>query len=544
LGATQATQNYVFVPSQSYIRDLAAQASDLVNSYSTIANTTGVGKFSDGTVSAPGIRYSDDLDTGFFRSASNEVTFVAGGVAQFKYNASGVSFVAGGALVGTTSTQTLTNKTLTNPVITGGTITGITDLAVADGGTGASNATNARTNLGVTASGADTTYAFRANNLSDLASASTSRTNLGLGTIATQNANSVTVTGGSVNGTTVGASTASTGSFTTLLASGTSTLAAVNSGALAVTGAVTSTTDATLSGVRVGKGAGAIASNTALGSGALNANTTGSQNTASGFQALRNNTTGINNTASGRDVLFSNTTGNNNTASGLNALLNNTTGNNNTASGLNALLNNTTGNANTANGLNALLNNTTGIQNTASGMNALNSNTTGSQNTANGEGALFSNTTGSGNTALSPLSSGGSYAPVFNPTTENNRFCMGSTAVTNAYIQVAWTVVSDARDKTNFAPVPHGLEFVKALQPTAYQFRTARGSEETNGGVRYGFKAQDVLALEGANPVIVDNEDAEKLRMIDSHMIPVLVKAIQELSAEVDNLKQQLGALK
>jgi len=53
-----------------------------------------------------------------------------------------------------------------------------------------------------------------------------------------------------------------------------------------------------------------------------------------------------------------------------------------------------------------------------------------------------------------------------------------------------------------------------------------------------------VLALEGANPVIVDNEDADKLRMIDSHMIPVLVKAIQELSAEVDSLKQQLGALK
>jgi len=111
---------------------------------------------------------------------------------------------------------------------------------------------------------------------------------------------------------------------------------------------------------------------------------------------------------------------------------------------------------------------------------------------------------------------------------------MGSTGVTNAYIQVAWTVVSDARDKTNFAPVPHGLEFVKALQPTAYQFRTTRDSEETNGGVRYGFKAQDVLALEGANPVIVDNEDADKLRMIDSHMIPVLVKALQELNAKFD----------
>lgn len=43
----------------------------------------------------------------------------------------------------------------------------------------------ARTNLGVTATGADTAYAYRANNLSDLANAGTSRTNLGLGSIAT-----------------------------------------------------------------------------------------------------------------------------------------------------------------------------------------------------------------------------------------------------------------------------------------------------------------------------------------------------------------------
>jgi hypothetical protein len=94
--------------------------------------------------------------------------------------------------------------------ITGGSITGITDLAVADGGTGASTAANARTNLGI-----GTIATQDSNNVSitggsitgitDLAiadggtgssTASGARTNLGLGTMATQDASNVAITGG------------------------------------------------------------------------------------------------------------------------------------------------------------------------------------------------------------------------------------------------------------------------------------------------------------------------------------------------------------
>jgi trimeric autotransporter adhesin len=265
------------------------------------------------------------------------------------------------------------------------------------------------------------------------------------------------------------------------------------------------------------------------------------------------------NTAVGRNALQGNTTGQFNTAVGQNALLNNTTGEFNTAVGRSTLLNNTTGEFNTAVGQDTLNDNTTGNSNTAIGQDPLSIvNTTGSHNTAIGRNALNTNTTGSGNIGIGGRNSAGTYAPVFNPTTESNRIVMGSTSVTNAYVQVAWTVTSDARDKTNFASVPYGLDFVKQLEPTAYQFKAGtRGlrDPETNelipvtaadelpsGPVRYGFKAQDILALEGDNPVIIDNEDPDHLRYRGEALVPVLVNAIKEQQVLIDALTARLDA--
>jgi hypothetical protein len=168
--------------------------------------------------------------------------------------------------------------------------------------------------------------------------------------------------------------------------------------------------DASISGLTVGKGGGAVAGNTAVGVKTLQANTTGTFNTAVGGEvpatqggALQSNTTGTYNTAMGVGALTSNTTSSYNSAFGANALPVNT-GAYNTAVGSQALSANTTASENTAVGYQALYSNTTGQLNTAMGSTSMYACTTGSENTAYGEESLKSLTTANSNAAFGRLS--------------------------------------------------------------------------------------------------------------------------------------------
>ena len=102
-----------------------------------------------------------------------------------------------------TGLGTMSTQNANNVAITGGTIATLTSpIAVASGGTGASTLTGYVKGTGTAALTASSTIPS-----GDIS---------GLGTMATQNANSVTITGGTVNGTTIGATTRSTGDFTTI----------------------------------------------------------------------------------------------------------------------------------------------------------------------------------------------------------------------------------------------------------------------------------------------------------------------------------------
>ena len=119
---------------------------------------------------------------------------------------------------------------------------------------------------------------------------------------------------------------------------------------------------------------------------------------------------------------------------------------------------------------------------------------------------------------------------------------------------------SDKRDKTDIDDFTHGLNWVNQLKPVTYRWdkRTWYGTEENPIGTpdgskkrnkkHIGFLAQDVLEIEG-NPsdkddmlVVNLNNDDTAYGLKYERLVPVLVNAIKELSAENTALKARLDA--
>jgi len=165
---------------------------------------------------------------------------------------------------------------------------------------------------------------------------------------------------------------------------------------------VTTANDASISGLTVGKGLGAVASNTAIGFQALRATTTAAENTAVGYQANYSSTTSGGNTSLGFQANYTNSTSANNTAIGSYALYANTAASN-TAVGV-ATLSNSTGARNVGMGVSAGAGVTTGTNNVILGFQAGNDGgtnlTTGSNNIIIGYNAVSTSATVSNEVTL------------------------------------------------------------------------------------------------------------------------------------------------
>jgi hypothetical protein len=221
----------------------------------------------------------------------------------------------------------------------------------------------------------------------------------------------------------------------------------------------------------------------------------------------------------------------------------NSSGSENTAVGFKSLYSNTTSSGNTSVGYNSLYS-STGWQNTAVGHHSLSSNTTGNYNTAIGYNSGSTVTTGLNLTLL------GIDANPSSPTA-NDQVTLGNQFVTSLRCNVQnITSLSDARDKKNIQELSLGLGFITKLKPRQFNWdkrewyddNISDGSKMKEAPTA-GFIAQELDELQTSenarwlNLVLKDNP--EKWEATYGNLLPVVIKAVQELNDENQKLKEK-----
>ena len=331
--------------------------------------------------------------------------------------------------------------------------------------------------------------------------------------------------------------------------------------------------------------------NVALGSASLYLTTTGSNNTSIGGLALLNNTTASNNTAVGYQAGYSNTTQNYNTFIGYQAGLNFvgtsgqntiigatagsalTTGHGNTFVGGGDASINASGNQITTGSQNTILGNYSGNQGgldirTASNYIVLSDGAGNPRGVFDNNGAfLFGGSTsvpntaatsGSGGALLAASSGGPNLIQNFSGTIEGissnyTTYTSGivypivfrTNGTVRGYINyngaiVSYVGTSDQRLKTNIVDSSPALPVLSNIKVRKFNWLTNDSLEE------YGLIAQE---LNEVYPTAVsEGEDSadggiDKPWGVDpAKIVPMLVKAVQELNAKITALEAKLGA--
>lgn len=180
-----------------------------------------------------------------------------------------------------------------------------------------------------------------------------------------------------------------------------------------------------------------------------------------------------------------------------------------------------------------------GLDNTFLGNGSGGSVTNGNSNVFIGSniGNTFATFTGSNNICIgsgsSPATSSSSYSITLGDSYTNVLRCA----------QTSITSLSDARDKKDIKDLGVGLDFVKTLNPVEFVWndRDVNGKHDIKD---FGFIAQDLkksqedVALADTLRLVYE-ENPEKIEASYGKLIPILVKAIKDLSAKVEALESK-----
>jgi len=218
----------------------------------------------------------------------------------------------------------------------------------------------------------------------------------------------------------------------------------------------------------------------------------------------------------------------------------------------------TSGNSHTAFGYRTLFQQSTGVRNTVMGYQSLYSGTSFTDNTGLGYEA-GKDITGNQNTVLgayaansgtNDLTSGSNniligYNAAASAATINNEITLGNSSISTLRCAVtSITSLSDERDKSNIKDLSYGLDFIDSLQPREFvwdnraetklqQVKDENGDDvldENNDNVFEEVEFYSDIRL-------VYDKNPEKLEISYGKLVPILVKAIQELKAEIETLK-------
>ena len=189
--------------------------------------------------------------------------------------------------------------------------------------------------------------------------------------------------------------------------------------------------------------------------------------------------------------------------------------------------------------------------------------TTAANNTFMGDTAGHAVTTGQNNLFLGH-DAGITGSPGGNITTQSSTVVLGDEYISNFYCADDSISTSDSRDKADVTDFTDGLAWVNSMRPITYKWdkrswyidkydpdvdlnEVVPDGTHKKTSINIGLIAQEVLEIEEANGFGSDNdtsllvdltEDGKQYGLKYARVVPILVKAIQELSAEVEKLKE------
>jgi len=194
--------------------------------------------------------------------------------------------------------------------------------------------------------------------------------------------------------------------------------------------------------------------------------------------------------------------------------------------------------------------------------------TTAASSVSIGTGAGYEVTTGSNNVLLGE-NAGRSIAPSGTVSTGSNVFCLGNNNHSALYCADTSISSSDSRDKADIENFTAGLSFVNQMRPVTYRWdkrcwyvdagatpadilAVVPDGTHKKTKQNIGFLSQEVEVLEKEigfatskdNQLICNmNEDDTAMGLKYERLVPILVNAIKELSAQNEALSARITTL-